>query len=183
MIRGYKYRPLTEIYSMIIVYSYRPGSFLKVLRFSTIPNIRLLAFIPYMKPVSSIFYRSAYIIFSIAGKLKSGNQACIALTVALSIRVVSMRWVWRVLIYGLQYKKLSSQCFPTPIAEPPAKKTRLANIRIYVYVGATPRASCTRIHSANRLSYTGDSFWQYIYASVLGCRPVLRCCKVASGML
>src|SRR6266566_5440519 len=31
MIKRYKCRPLTEIHSMIVVYSYRPGSFLKVL--------------------------------------------------------------------------------------------------------------------------------------------------------
>src|SRR6266699_1307053 len=42
MTKGCKYRPLAEVYSMIVVHSHRPGFFLKVLRFSTIPNIRLL---------------------------------------------------------------------------------------------------------------------------------------------
>src|SRR6266566_3703500 len=35
IIKRYKYRPLAEIYLMIIVYSYRPGSFLKVLTWMT----------------------------------------------------------------------------------------------------------------------------------------------------
>ncbi len=73
MIKRYKCRLLIKIYSMIIVHLYRPGSFLKVLVFSTIPNIRSLALISYIKPVSSIFYRSAYITFLIAGKSKNGN--------------------------------------------------------------------------------------------------------------
>jgi len=68
--KGYRCRPLTEIYSIIIVYSHRPGSFLKVLRFSAIPNIRPLAPISYMRLVLSIFYRSAYITFLIAGRSK-----------------------------------------------------------------------------------------------------------------
>ncbi len=93
MTRGYRCRPLVKTYSMIVVHLYRPGSFLKVLRFLAMPNIRPLAPIPYIRPVSSIFHRSAYITFSIAGKLKSGNQAYIASTIAPLIRTVSMRWV------------------------------------------------------------------------------------------
>ncbi len=57
MIRGCRYRPLAEIYSMIVVHSHRPGSFLKVLHFSIIPNIRPLVLILYIRPVSSIFHR------------------------------------------------------------------------------------------------------------------------------
>ncbi len=60
---GYRYRLLAEIYSIIIVYLRRPRSFLKVLYFSAIPSIKPLALILYIKPVSSIFHRSAYIIF------------------------------------------------------------------------------------------------------------------------
>src|SRR6266699_1500448 len=40
MTNGCRCWPLTETYSMIVVYSHRPGSFLKVLRFSTMPNTR-----------------------------------------------------------------------------------------------------------------------------------------------
>ncbi len=74
MTKDYKCRLLAETYSMIVLYSHRPGSFLKVSCFSTIPSIRPLAFIPYIKSVSSIFHRSAYIIFLITGKSKSGNH-------------------------------------------------------------------------------------------------------------
>jgi len=73
MIKGCRYRLLAEIHSMIIVYLYRPGCFLKVLRFLTIPNIRSLTSILYIKLVLSIFHRSVYIIFLIAGRSKSGN--------------------------------------------------------------------------------------------------------------
>src|SRR6266566_2200077 len=72
-----------EIYLIIIVYLYWPGSFLKVLYFSAISNIRLLAFIFCIRPVSSIFHRSVYITFIIAGKSRSGNYVCIASVVAL----------------------------------------------------------------------------------------------------
>src|SRR6266699_4683234 len=82
MINRYKCRLLAETHSMIIVYLCRPGSFLKVLRFLVMPNIRPLAPMPCIRPVSSIFHRSAYITFAIAGKLKSENQAYIVLTVA-----------------------------------------------------------------------------------------------------
>ncbi len=75
MTRGYRCRPLAETHSMIVVYSCRPGSFLKVLVFSTIPNTRPLAPIPYIKPVSSIFHRSACMTFLMAGRSKSGNHA------------------------------------------------------------------------------------------------------------
>ena len=75
MTNGCRYRPLAEIYSMIVVHSYRPGSFLKVFRFLTIPNIRLLALILYIKSVLSIFYRSACMTFLMAGRSKSGNHA------------------------------------------------------------------------------------------------------------
>ena len=128
MTKGCRCRPLVEIHSIIIVHSRWPGSFLKVLRFLTMPNTRPLAPIPCIKPVSSIFHRSAYMTFSIAGKLKSGNQACIASTIAPLTRAVSMRWIWRVLICGLRRKKPSSQYFPTPVAEPPVKRIRLANV-------------------------------------------------------
>ncbi len=74
MTKEYRCRPLAETHSMIIVYSRRPGSFLKVLRFSTISNTRPLASIPYIKPVSSIFYRSAYITFLMANRSKSENH-------------------------------------------------------------------------------------------------------------
>jgi len=117
MIKGYRCRLLTKTYSMIVVYSYRPGSFLKVLRFSAMPSIRPLAPISYMRPVLSIFHRSAYIIFLIAGKSKSGNYVCIASIVAPLIRTASIQRVWRVLTDGLRRKKPSSQCFPTPVAE------------------------------------------------------------------
>ena len=82
MIRRCKYRPLAEIYSMIIVYLRRPGSFLKILRFSAIPSIRLLAPMPYIRPVSSIFHRSAYITFLMAGRSRNGNHTWIASVVA-----------------------------------------------------------------------------------------------------
>ena len=93
MTNGCRCRPLAETHSMIVVYSRRPGSFLKVLRFSAIPNTRPLAPIPYIKPVSSIFHRSAYITFLMAGRSKSGNYAYIALVVAPLIRVASIRRV------------------------------------------------------------------------------------------
>ncbi len=73
MIRGCKYRPLAEIYSMIIVYLHRPRFFLKVLHFLIIPNIRPLALIPYIRPVSSIFYRSVYMTYLMAGRSRNGN--------------------------------------------------------------------------------------------------------------
>ena len=128
MTKGYKCRPLAETHSIIIVYSHRPESFLKVLRFSAIPNTRPLASILYIKPVSSIFYRSAYITFLITGKSKNGNHAYITSMVAPLIRTASIRRVWKVLTRGLQRKKLSNQCFLTPVAEPPARKIRLTNI-------------------------------------------------------
>ena len=83
MTNGCRCRPLAEIHSMIVVHSRRPGSFLKVLRFSAIPNIRLLAPIFCIRPISSIFYRSACMTFLIAGRSKSGNHAWITLVVAL----------------------------------------------------------------------------------------------------
>jgi hypothetical protein len=141
MTRGCKCRPLVEIHSIIVVYSRRPGSFLKVLRFSAIPSIRPLAPIPCIRPVSSIFYRSADMTFLIAGRSRSGNHAWIASIVAPLIRTASIRRVWRILTHGLRRKKPSSQCFPTPVAEPPARRIRLANVRIYACVGARPRAS------------------------------------------
>ncbi len=147
-----------EIYSMIVVYSRRPGSFLKILRFSTMPNIRPLAPIPYMSPVSSIFHRSACITFLIAGKSKNGNHAYIASVVAPLTRAASIRRVWRVLTDGLRRKNPSNQCFPTSAVEPSARRIRLVNIRICVCVGARPRTSWIRIHSASRLSWIGDSF-------------------------
>ena len=137
---------------MIVVHSRRPGSFLKVLRFSAMPSTRPLAPIPCIRPVSSIFYRSACMTFLIAGRSKSGNYTWIISIVASLIQTASIRRVWRVLIYGLCRKNPSNQCFPTPAVEPPAKRIRLANVRICTYVGPRPRASYTRIHSANRLS-------------------------------
>ncbi len=73
IINSCKCQPSAKTYSIIIVHSRRPRSFLKVLHFSTILNIRLLAPIPYIKPVSSIFHRSVCITFLIAGRSKSGN--------------------------------------------------------------------------------------------------------------
>ena len=73
IIKGYRYQLLAEIYSIIIDHLYRPGSFLKVLLFLTMPNIKPLIFIFCIKPVSFIFYRSACIIFLIAGRSKNGN--------------------------------------------------------------------------------------------------------------
>src|SRR6266699_3190089 len=108
MTRGYRYRPLAETYSMIVVYSYRLGSFLKVLRFSTIPNIKPLAPIPYIKPVSFIFYRSAYIIFLISNKSKNGNHVYIISVIAPLIRTASIQRIWKVLTRGLRCKKLSN---------------------------------------------------------------------------
>ena len=108
MIRRCKCRPLIEIYSMIVVHSHWPGSFLKILRFSIILNIRLLALIPYIRPVSSIFYRSAYIIFLIIGRSKNRNHIYIVSTIVLLIRTVSIQQVWRVLTYRLRCKKFSN---------------------------------------------------------------------------
>ena len=93
MTRECKCRPLAETHSMIVVHSRRPGSFLKVLRFSTIPSTRPLAPIFYIKPVSSIFYRSAYITFLITGKSKRGNHTYIALIVAPLTQAASIRRV------------------------------------------------------------------------------------------
>ncbi len=183
MTNGYRCRPLAEIYSMIIVYSCRPGSFLKVLRFSAIPNTRPLAPIPCIKPVLSIFHRSAYITFLIAGKSRNGNYTYITSVIALLTRAASIRRVWRVLTRGLRRKKPSNQCFPIPVVEPPARRIRLANVRIYTCVGARPRVSCIQIHSASRLSWTGDSFCWNICAVVFTCRPANRCCNVVRGML
>ena len=152
MTNGCRCRPLAETHSMIVVYSRRPGSFLKVLRFSAIPNTRPLAPIPCIRPVSSIFHRSACITFLMAGKSKSGNYACIASVVAPLTRTASIRRVWKVLTYRLHRKNLSNQCFLIPAVEPPAKRIRFTNIRIYACIGPKLRASCTRIHSANRLS-------------------------------
>ena len=78
MIKGCRYRLLAEIYSMMVVYSRRPGSFLIVLRFSTMPSTRLLAPIFYIRPVSFIFHRSVYMTFLITGRSKNGNHAWIA---------------------------------------------------------------------------------------------------------
>ena len=75
MINGYRCRPPAEIHSMMVIYSHRPESFLKVLCFSTMPNTRPLAPILCIRPVLSIFHRSAYITFLITGKSKSGNHA------------------------------------------------------------------------------------------------------------
>ncbi len=125
---GYRCRLSAEIYSMIIVYLRQPGSFLKVLRFSTIPNTRPLAPIPCIKPVSSIFHRSAYITFLIAGRSKSGNHVYIASVVAPLIRAASIRRVWRVLTDGLHRKNPFNQYFPTPAIEPPARRIRLVNV-------------------------------------------------------
>src|SRR6266699_3869785 len=72
MTSEYRCRLPTETHSMIIVYSYWPGSFLKVLYFSAMPNIRPLALIPYIRPVSSIFYRSGCITFLIV----AGTRGC-----------------------------------------------------------------------------------------------------------
>ncbi len=152
MTRGCRCQLLAEIYSMIVVHSRRLGFFLKVLHFSTIPNIRSLAPIPCIRPVSFIFHRSAYITFLMAGRSRSGNHVCIALVVALLIQAASIRRVWRVLTDGLRRKNPSNQCFPIPAVEPPARRIRLTNIRICAYVGPRLRASCIRIHSANRLS-------------------------------
>ena len=74
MTRGYRCWPLAETHSMIVVHSHRPGSFLKILRFSAIPRTRPLASISCIRPVSSIFHRSACITFLIAGKSKNGNH-------------------------------------------------------------------------------------------------------------
>ncbi len=152
MIKGYRCRPSTEIYSMIIVYSYRPGSFLKVLYFSIISNIRPLASISYIRPVLFIFYRSVYITFLMAGRSRSGNYTCIALVIVLLIQTASIRRVWKVLTDGLYRKNPSNQCFPISTVEPSARRIRFANIRIYAYIGLRPRASYIRIHSASRLS-------------------------------
>ncbi len=78
-------RPLTEIHSMIVVYSRRLGSFLKVLHFSAMPSIRLLTPIPCIRSVLSIFHRSAYMTFLIAGRSRNGNHVWITSVVALLI--------------------------------------------------------------------------------------------------
>ena len=174
MTKGCKCRPLAETHSIMVVYSRRPGSFLKVLRFSAMPNTRPLAPIPCMRPVSSIFHRSACITFLIAGRSKNGNHACIALIVTPLTRAASIRRVWRVLTRGLRRKKPSSQCFPTPVAEPPARRIRLANVRICTCVGARPRVSWIQIYSASRFSCTGDNFCWNVCAVVFVCRPANR---------
>ena len=74
MTNGWRCRPPAETYSMMVVHSRRLGSFLKVLHFSAIPSIRPLVSISCIRSVSSIFHRSAYIIFLITGKSKSGNH-------------------------------------------------------------------------------------------------------------
>ncbi len=158
IINGYRCRPPAEIYSMIIVYLYRPGSFLKVLRFSTMLNIRPLASISCMRPILSIFHRSACITFLMAGKSKSGNHTYIASIVTLLIRTASIQQIWRVLTNRLRCKNPSNQCFPTPAVEPPARRIRLTNIRICVYVSTRLKTSWIRIHSINRLSWIGNSF-------------------------
>ncbi len=137
---------------MMIVYSHRPESFLKVLRFSAMPSTRPLAPISCIRPVSFIFHRSAYITFLMAGKSKSGNHTWITSIVAPLTRTASIQRVWRVLTCGLRRKNPSNQCFPTPAVEPPPRKIRLTNVRICAYVGPRPRASCTQIYSASRLS-------------------------------
>ena len=179
MTNGCRCRPSAEIYSMMIVYSYLPGFFLKVLYFSTMLNIRLLAPMLYIRPVSSIFYWSACMTFLIIDRSKNGNYAWITSVVALLIWAISIRRVWRVLTDGLYCKNLFNQCFPIPAVEPPARRIRLTNIWICAYVGPRPRASCIRIHSANRFSWIGDSFCSDVYMSILDCRPVRRCRKMA----
>ncbi len=183
MIRGCKYRLLAEIYSMIVVHLRRPGSFLKVLRFSAIPSIRPLAFIPCIRLILSIFHRSAYMIFLMAGRSRSGNHTWIASVVAPLIRAASIQRVWRVLTCVLRRKNPSNQCFPTLIDEPPVKRIRLANVRICVCVGTRLKMFWIRIHSASRLSYIGDSFCWNVYAVVFGCRPANRWFNVVRGML
>ncbi len=175
MINGYRYWPPAETHSIMVVYLRRPGSFLKVLRFSTMPSIRPLASIPCIKPVSSIFYRSVYMIFLITGRSKSENHTWITSVVASLIRAAFIRRVWKVLTNRFHRKNPSNQCFPIPAVEPPARRIRLANIRIYTYIGPRPRASCTRIHSASRLSWIGDNFYWNEYVVVLFCRPANRC--------
>ena len=93
MTSKYKCQPPAETHSMIVVHSRRLGSFLKVLRFSTIPNTRPLAPISYMRPISSIFHRSACITFLMAGRSKSGNYAYIALVLTPLTRTASIRRV------------------------------------------------------------------------------------------
>ena len=171
-----------ETHSMIVVYLRRPGSFLKVLRFSAMPNIRSLAPIPCIRPVSSIFHRSAYMTFLIAGRSKSGNYIWITSMITLLTRTVSIQRVWKVLTYGLRRKNSSNQYFPTSVAEPPARKIQFANIQIYIYIGTTPRAFYIQIQSASRLSCTGNNFCRYVYISVLGCQPANRCHKVVIGI-
>ena len=152
MTRGYKCRLLAKIYSMIIVHLHRPGSFLKVLYFSIIPNTRSLTPILCIRSVLSIFHRSAYITFLIAGKSKSGNHTYIASIIAPLIRTASIQRVWKILTDGLRRKNPSNQCFLTPAVELSARRIRLANARIYAYIGPRPRTSCIQIHSANQLS-------------------------------
>jgi hypothetical protein len=116
-----------------------------------------------------------------AGRARCGNQACIALVVALLTRIASIRWVCKILTYGLRRRKPSNQCFPMPVAKPPARRIRLAKVRICTCVGPTPRASYIRIQSASRLSCTGDNFCWNVCAVVLACRPASRCRKVVRG--
>ena len=179
---GWRYRLPAETHSIMIVHSRRPGSFLKVLHFSTIPSTRPLTPISYIKPVSSIFYRSACMTFLIAGRSKSGNHTWITSVVTPLIQTASIQRVWRVLIDRLHRKNPSNQCFPIPAVEPPARRIRFANIRICIYIGAKPRTSWIRIHSASRLSWIGDSFCWDICAVVFDCRPARRSCKVAKDM-
>jgi len=179
---GCRYWPPAEIYSMIVVYLRRLGSFLKVLCFSVIPSIRPLAPIPCIRPVSSIFHRSVCMTFLMAGRSRSGNYVWITLVEAPLTRAASIRRVWRILTYGLRCKNLSSQCFPTSAVEPLARRIRLANIWICACVGARPRASWIRIYSVSRLSCTGDNFCWSVYVLVFDCWPARRSCKMVKGM-
>jgi hypothetical protein len=91
MTNGYRYQPPAETHSIIVVHSRRPGSFLKVLRFSAIPSTKPLTPMPCIRPVSSIFHRSAYMTFLMVGRSRSENQACITSVVALLTRAASIR--------------------------------------------------------------------------------------------
>ncbi len=142
MINNYRCRLPAKTYSMMVVYLRWPGFFLKILCFLTISNIIPLASISYIRPISFRFYRSAYIIFLMAGRSKSGNYVYITSVVTLLIRAVSIRRVWRVLTYRLRCKKLSNQCFPMPVAELPTRGIWLVNIWIYIYVGIRLKVFC-----------------------------------------
>ena len=133
MINGYRYRPLAEIYSIIVVHSRWPGSFLKVFCFSIMPSIRPLVPMLCIRPVLSIFYWSVYITFLIIGRLRSGNYAWIISMVVLLIRAASIRRVWRVLMCGLRRKNSFNQCFLISVAEPPVRKIRLERSGLRTY--------------------------------------------------